>query len=427
MRRAAIAALALAGAAIAPAKARPARGGFEFDPARIDRQLEAFVGQGRVAGAEVLVWKDGHEKFYASAGMANRETARPFTRDTQVQAFSMTKPITGVALMQLWEQGKFGLDDPLSRYLPQFAAVKVYDGTNPDGSIRLRPPSRPITVRDVMRHIAGLTYGDARDAAAYGEAGEAVTAAWNRLQPLSPDHTLAQYAEILPQVPLLWDPGTHWHYSTGVDVQARLVEVLSGQPFDQYVAEHVFKPLGMAHSCWKCSADLLPRLAMIYTPGKDGKLEPIARDAWLVHNFMGKPMTEGGAGLVTTVNDYMRFARMLLGEGELDGVRILRPATVRLMATEELDPRITERQWLGSKGSGGFGLDVFVRTAPPKDAAENRGAVGEFFWDGYPSMLFWVDPANRMAVVFATQKVPFDGTLHHDIRQAIYGADYAGR
>ena len=395
--------------------------------ARVAKTLKSFLASGRVVGAEVLVWKDGREVHFDAEGLADREAGRKFARDTQVQAYSMTKPVTGVALMQLWEQGKFALDDPLSRYLPQFAGVQVYDGTNPDGSLRLRPPSRPITVRDVMRHIAGLTYGDAADPKNYGEAGKAVTAVWNRLQPLSPDHSLAQYTEIIPQVPLLWDPGTHWHYSTGADVQARLVEVLSGEPFDQYVAEHVFNPLGMTHSCWKCSPGMLPRLAMIYTPGKDGKLEPVAKDTWLVHNFEGKPMTEGGAGIVTTVDDYMRFARMLLGQGELDGVRVLQPATVKLMSTDELDPRITERQWLASKGSGGFGLDFFVRTRPPQTPQENRGAVGEFFWDGYPSMLFWVDPANKMAVVFATQKVPFDGSLHHDIREAIYGAGYTGR
>jgi len=384
----------------------------KLDPARIDRELKSFVDQGRVAGAEVLIWKDGRERHFASAGLADREAARPFSRDTQVQAFSMTKPVTGVALMQLWEQGKFGLDDPLSRYLPQFADVKVYDGTNPDGSMKLRPPVRPITVRDAMRHIAGFTYGDA---------GDSVAAVWNKLQPLSADHTLAQFAELMPQVPLLWDPGTHWHYSAGVDVQARLVEVLSGQPFDEYVTEHVFKPLGMTHSCWKCSADLLPHLAAIY---EGPTLTRMAEETWLEPNFRGKPMTMGGSGIVTTVDDYMRFARMLLGQGEFDGVRILQPATVRLMSTDQLDPRITERQWLGNKGSGGFGLDFFVRTRPPQDAAENRGAVGEFFWDGYPSMLFWIDPANDMAVVFATQKIPFDGTLHHDIREAIYGADY---
>jgi CubicO group peptidase (beta-lactamase class C family) len=318
--------------------------------ARIDKTLKSFVASGRVVGAEVLIWKDGREVHYDTEGLADREAGRKFARDTQVQAYSMTKPVTGVALMQLWEQGKFALDDPLSRYLPQFAGVQVYDGTNPDGTLKLRPPSRPITVRDVMRHIAGLTYGDAGDPKNYGEGGKAVTAVWNKLQPLSPDRTLAEYAEIVPQVPLLWDPGTHWHYSTGADLQARLVEVLSGEPFDRYVAEHIFKPLGMTHSCWKCSADMLPRLAMIYTPGKDGKLEPVAKDTWLVHNFEGKPMTEGGAGIVTTIDDYMRFARMLLGQGEADGVRILQPATIKLMSTDELDPRITERQWLASKG-----------------------------------------------------------------------------
>ena len=406
---------ALAACALLVPQAAGARDGkVTLDRPRIDRELRSFVDQGRVVGAEVLIWKDGKEQHYASAGLADREAARPFARDTQVQIFSMTKPVTGVALMQLWEEGKFGLDDPLSRYLPQFADVKVYDGTNPDGSLKLRPPSRAITIRDVMRHIAGFTYGDA---------GDSVAPVWNKLQPLSADHTLAEFAALMPQVPLLWDPGTHWHYSAGADVQARLVEVLSGQPFDQYVAEHIFRPLGMTHSCWKCSADLLPRLAAIY----DGpKLTRMTEDTWLEPNFRGKPMTMGGSGIVTTIDDYMRFARMLLGEGELDGVRILQPATVRLMATDQLDPRITERQWLDNKGSGGFGLDFFVRTKLPQTAEENRGAVGEFFWDGYPSMLFWIDPANRMAVVFATQKIPFDGTLHHDIREAIYGAGYGG-
>jgi CubicO group peptidase (beta-lactamase class C family) len=139
-------------------------------------------------------------------------------------------------------------------------------------------------------------------------------------------------------------------------------------------------------------------------------------------------MTMGGSGIVTTIDDYMRFARMLLGEGQIDGTRVLQPATVRLMATDHLDPRIAEaeRSWLVGKGSGGFGLDFFVRTRPPQTDEENRGAVGEFFWDGFPSMLFWIDPENDMAVVFATQKVPFDGTLHHDIRAAIYGPGYPG-
>jgi len=175
-----------------------------------------------------------------------------------------------------------------------------------------------------------------------------------------------------------------------VDVQARLVEVLSGQAYADYVREHIFAPLGMKDSGWKRETRDLARLARIYVADDKGVLQPMPRESWLEPNFAGKPMTMGGSGLVTTVDDYMRFARMLLGEGELDGARILKPATVR------------------------------------QTAEENRGTVGEFFWDGYPSMLFWVDPRQDMAVVFATQKVPFDNPLHHDFRDAVYGADYRG-
>jgi CubicO group peptidase (beta-lactamase class C family) len=273
----------------------------------------------------------------------------------------------------------------------------------------------------VMRHTAGFTYGNA---------GHPSDAAWNELEPLSLDHTLEQFAEAMAQVPLLYDPGTHWHYSAAVDVQARLVEVLSGQPFEDYVREHIFLPLGMNESCWKCGAEKLPRLAAIYYQAENGgELTRMPDEERLAMNFAGKPMTMGGAGIVGPIDDYMRFARMLLGQGELDGVRILQPATVRLMATDHLDPRIAaaDRSWLVGKGSGGFGLDFFVRTRPPQTAEENRGAVGEFFWDGRASTLFWVDPLNDMAVVFLTQKVEFDGTLHHDIRDAVYGADYGGR
>ncbi len=396
--------------------ASPASAEFAFEPDRVEQTLASMVEDGRVVGAEVLVWKDGREALYSVAGLADREANRPFARDTLVQIFSMTKPVTGVALMQLWEQGKFGLDDPLARHLPQFADVQVYDETEPD---KLRPPARPITVRDVLRHTAGFTYGGA---------DHPTDAVWDELLPLSPDHTLAEFAELMPKVPLIYEPGTHWHYSAGVDIQARLVEVLSGQPFAEYVAEHIFAPLGMTQSCWKCDRELLPRLAMIYEAAESGAMTRMAEATWLEPNFAGKPLTMGGSGIVTTIDDYMKFARMLLGEGELSGVRILEPATVRLMATDHLDPRIgpDQRQWLGSKGNGGFGFDVFVRTGPPLTPEENRGAIGEFYWDGYPSMLFWVDPLNDMAVVFAAQKVPIDLSLHRDIRAAIYGADYDG-
>lgn len=405
----------------APAAAQDAAS-YRPDCKRIAAFLDAAVKESRTVGASALVWKDGAERCFEVAGQAEREANRPFARDTLVQAFSMTKPVTGVALMQLWEQGKFGLDDPLSWHLPQFANVQVLAGENADGSPVLRAPKRPITVRDVLRHTAGFTYG------AGGNPQNAADRVWEELQPLSSDKTLAQFADAMARVPLLYHPGTHWHYSAGVDVQARLVEVLSGQAYADYVREHIFAPLGMKDSGWKRETRDLARLARIYVADDKGVLQPMPRERWLEPNFAGKPMTMGGSGLVTTVDDYMRFARMLLGEGELDGTRVLKSATVRLIATDALDPRIpmSDRLWLPSKGSGGFGIDVFVRTAPPQTAEENRGTVGEFFWDGYPSMLFWVDPRQDMAVVFATQKVPFDNPLHHDFRDAVYGADYRG-
>ena len=395
---------------------------YKPDCARIAAFLDRAVEEERTAGASALVWKDGQELCFEAAGMAQREEARPFARNTLVQVFSMTKPVTGVALMQLWEQGKFGLDDPLAWHLPQFAGVKVLAGEHASGTPILRDPHRPITVRDVLRHTAGFTYG------AGGNPQNAADRAWEELRPLSPDKTLAEFADALAQVPLLYDPGTHWHYSAGVDVQARLVEVLSGRPFSDYVREHIFAPLKMGDTGWKREMTEVPRLARIYVARGEPMLSPMPREAWLEPNFMDKPMTMGGSGLVTTVDDYMRFARMLLNEGELDGARILQPATVRLMATDSLDPRIApeDRSWLTGKGAGGFGIDFFVRTAPPQTPEENRGTVGEFFWDGLPSMLFWVDPQQDMAVVFATQKIPFDNSLHHDFRDAVYGAEYIG-
>ena len=394
----------------------------EPDCARIAAFLDQAVAEKRVAGASALVWKDGEERCFDAAGKADRETGQDFSRETLVQFFSMTKPVTGVALMTLWEEGRFQLDDPLHWHLPEFADVRVLQGETAEGEPILEAPRRAITVRDVLRHTAGFTYG------ADGNPQNHADRVWEELQPLSPDKTLAEFSAAMASVPLLHEPGTHWHYSAGVDVQARLVEVLSGKPFAEYVEETVLGPLGMNDTRWRRSDDDLARLARIYSV-EDGAFTPLPRDRWLEPNFMGKPLTMGGSGLVGTVDDYMRFARMLLGGGALGETRILEPATIRLMATDQLDPAITpdRRSWLVGKGSGGFGFDVFVRNAPPQTPEENRGGVGEFFWDGWPSMLFWVDPRQDMAVVFATQKLPFDNQLHHDFRDAVYGAAYTGQ
>lgn len=402
----------------APALARPAPTTpvvqpVKIDKTRIDAALKAMVDSGRAVGVSALVWQDGQERYFGTAGMADREAGKPMRRDTLVQIFSMTKPVTGVALMQLWEQGKFGLDDPLSRYLPEYADMKVIDG---QGGVR--PAARPIVIRDILRHTAGFSYG-MRDTPA--------DAAFKSADVLGLDHDLAEFSRRLAATPLMYDPGERWSYSAAVDVQARLVEVLSGQPFEAYVKAHILGPLGMKDTAWTQPEATFTRLAAVYNKGPDGKLarEDSAETRKL--NFdPRRRLTMGGAGLAASIDDYARFSRMLLGGGTLDGVTILKPSTVRLMATDQLDPRVTDRWWLPGKGSVGFGLDFAVRTRQPQTPAENRGAVGEFFWDGRDSTLFWVDPANRLTAVFFVQTYPFDGTLHHDLREAVYGAGYLG-
>jgi CubicO group peptidase (beta-lactamase class C family) len=414
----AAAALAAPATAAAPPKPVPAAAGFNLDKARIDRALADMVASGRAAGVSALVWKDGQERYYGSAGFADREAKRPMARDTLVQVFSMTKPVTGVALMTLWEEGKFGLDDPLSAYLPEYADVKVLGPPDASGQPTLRAPARPITVRDILRHTAGFSYGMRPTAA---------DAAFKAADPLNIMNDLGEFSRRNAKVPLLFDPGTQWNYSVGVDVQAALVEKLSGQPFEAYVRDHVLAPLKMNDTAWTQPAARLPRLAATYAKGPDGKLARQADLQTRVLNFMpARKLTMGGAGLAAPIDDYMRFARMLLNGGELDGARILKPSTVKLMATDQLDARVKERFFLPGKGQVGFGFDFAVRTAQPANAQENRGAVGEFFWDGAETTLFWVDPVNRLTAVFFVQTSPFDATLHRDIRAAVYGPNYLG-
>lgn len=403
----------VAPAVASPTPAAEAPAPVRIDKARIDAALKAMVDSGRAVGVSALVWQDGQERYFGAAGMADREAGKPMRRDTLVQIFSMTKPVTGVALMQLWEQGKFGLDDPLSRYLPEFAQMKVMDAQG-----QVAPANRPILVRDIMRHTAGFSYGGR---------GLPADKAFVAVDPLNLKNDLAEFSRRLATAPLLFQPGEQWSYSVAVDVQARLVEVLSGQPYEAYARAHILDPLGMKETGWTQPRTAFARLAATYNKGADGKLARQDDVETRKLNFdPERRLTMGGAGLVASIDDYARFSRMLLNGGGLDGVRILKPSTIRLMATDHLDARVTETWWLPSKGSVGFGLDFAVRKSQPQTAEENRGAVGEFFWDGRETTLFWVDPANRLTAVFFVQTYPFDASLHRDFRAAVYGPNYLG-
>jgi CubicO group peptidase (beta-lactamase class C family) len=386
-----------------------------IDPAIVDAALKKMVDEGKIVGVSALVFERGREVYFGAFGQADRENNKPMARDTVAQIFSMTKPVTGVALMQLYERGKFKLDDPLANYLPEFANARVYAGTGEDGEPKYEPLKRPITVRDILRHTAGFVGGG--DDSPVGRAYQAADPRGGFA------NTLAQVSQKLASVPLLYQPGTRWLYSDAVDIQAALAEKLSGVPFDRYLELHLFRPLGMSSTRYVISptdADR-PKLAAMYIRADDGTFTRQPDEEAYAFNGSNWPYKPGSFGLVSTLDDYMKFARMLAGEGKLGRARILKPETVKLMATDALPKEVGDKSWLPGKGQVGFGIDFAVRIAPPKDATEASGAMGEFFWDGAASTLFWVDPQNQITAVLFTQMRPFDKVkLHKTFRDAVY-------
>lgn len=377
---------------------------------RIDSTLKSLVDSGRIAGISALIMEKNKEVYYNAFGYADREAGVPMERNTIVRIFSMTKPITGTALMQLHEKGAFQLDDPLEKYAPEFANMKVFKGVDASGKLILEPAKRAITIRDITRHTAGFASGD------HPQLGEMV----RKADVMNLDNTLEQMAKKLAALPLAFHPCEEWAYGISVDVQAFLVERLSGKPFDQYVKDNILTPLAMKETGY-VTADM-KRFAAVYRREEDNQLVRVPDS--VINNFNKKEwsLKPGGWGLTSTLDDYMRFARMLVNEGELDGARILKEETVKLMATNHLSDSITKRMWLPSKGQVGFGIDFAVRLRAPASPEENNGVVGEFFWDGAASTLFWVDPENELTAVLFLQVFPFDGLVHKKFRDAVYGA-----
>ena len=360
-----------------------ARGAGQIDKEMIDATLSGFIQSRALVGVSALVYQNGQEAYFGAFGQADREAGRPMRRDTLVQIMSTTKPITGVALMTLYEADKFQLDDPVSKYLPEFANLHVYAGKD------------HTPVGEIYR------------------AGD----------PTSKTNTLAEEARKLASLPLLFQPGTRWLYGASVDVQAYLVERLSGMPFDKYLEKTIFKPLGMKDTRYVLRAQDHARMAALYQRHEDRTLSREPDDTALEFNNRDWPMKPGSFGLVSTLDDYMRFARMLQNGGELDGKRILQSETVRLMATDAMPADVGDTSWLlTDKGQVGFGIDFAVRIRPPANARENSGEVGEFFWDGADDTLFWVDPKNKITAVLFTQYRPFGKVpLHKAFRDAVCG------
>lgn len=380
---------------------------------RIDATLKSFIDSNKTVGLSALVFEKRKEAYFNAFGFADREAGRAMDRSTIVRIFSMTKPITGVALMTLYEKGLFRLDDPLSKYLPEFANMKVYKGVDANGNMVLEPAKRPITIRDITRHTAGFATQDV----------PALAALVRKTDAMNPANTLREMAKKMASLPLQFHPGDQWAYGPSVDVQACLVEKIAGKPFDQYLKETIFDPLGMTHTQYVIPETDRNRFAASYNrDDATGVLTRIPDEQANSFNTKNWALKPGGFGLTSTLDDYMKFARMLVNKGALGSVRILKPETVKLMSTSHLSDTISKRMWLPSKGQVGFGIDFAVRTRVPANSAENNGVPGEFFWDGAASTLFWVDPVNELTAVLFTQLMPFDRVkLHKRFRDAIYG------
>lgn len=384
------------------------------DKAVMDDFVQRVVDEGRVAGYSVLVYQDGQETYYGSAGYADRESKSPMQRDAIHSIYSMTKPVVSVALMTLYEQDKFELDDPISKHLPEFKDMVVYAGQDAEGRHVFEAPKKPITVLDMLRHTAGLPEsfwgGPDTGSDIFGSETE-----------IGLENTLDEMAEAGGRLPLLFQPGTQWRYSWAVDMQSLMIERLSGKPVETYLREALFDPLGMSDTSYYVPEEKQHRLATIYTMSDAGELERNTDE--FTYNLHRQPhnMKPGSLGMVSTIDDYGRFARMLLNDGELEGARILKPETVRLMSDDHLPSDLVDTSFLGERG---FGIGFTVRLAPPETDEDHFGYVGEFRWGGAAGTNFWVDPENQLVAVIMTQRLPFDGAIHKEARDAIYNVTH---
>ena len=391
---------------------------------RIRSHLEQrYLEPGKVAGFLPLVYRRGEIAYLEPLGKMDIERDKPMREDTIFRIYSMSKPITSVALMQLYEEGHFQLSDPVHRWIPEFRDLRVYrQGTYPN--FVTDACERPMNVKDLLTHMSGLTYDfmvATNVDAAYRKAGVRVDRNAS---------TLDDMAAVLGTLPLEFSPGTAWNYSVATDVCGLLVERMAGIPFDRYLRERIFEPLGMIDTGFDVPADKLDRFAANYQRGPDKSLQLVDDP---MDSPYGRPATffSGGGGLVATARDYLQFCRMLLGGGTLDGVRIIGPKTLELMASNHLPNGDDLTQWARGTFSEtnnegyGFGLGFSVNLGPGRTSS--AGSAGEIAWGGAASTIFWVDPAEDLAVILMTQFMP-SGTFNFrgQMKALVYPAIEAG-
>ncbi|MFG2322750.1 serine hydrolase domain-containing protein [Streptomyces sp. NPDC048568] len=385
---------------------------------RLDLHFARQVDEGRLPGFLVAVARGGRVAHLTVYGLRDLAAGLPVTAGTLWRIYSMTKPVTSVAVLTLVEEGRLSLDDPVARYLPAFAEPRVYVRGSGDDTVT-RPAEGPVLVRHLMTHTAGLTFGFY-----HSHAVDGLYRAAGLESSVRPGAGLAETVDLYASLPLQFEPGTEWNYSVASNVLGRLVEVVSGQPLDAFFAARIFGPLGMTDTCFHVTDEQAERLAELYGETDDGGIEPVPGLP-----LRGWPrLLSGSGGLVSSAYDVHRFAEMLRRRGALDGVRVLAPETVDLMTRNHL-PGGADLRALGSRPAHdrpgndgvGFGLGVSVVTDPSR--TQSPSGLGTYGWSGVATTTFWVDPGRDLTVQFMTQVRPRSShTVYPDLKRLVHEA-----
>ena len=372
-----------------------------FSSERLDRLhavMQQEVAQKQLAGIVTLLARHGKVVEERTYGKKDIASGAPMTRDTIFRILSMTKPVTGVAMMILYEEGKWHPSDPISKYIPEFAHLKVFKGADDSGKMILEDPVHLPTMHELMTHTAGFTYGFF---------GNTLVDKMYVDEKVWQSQSLQEMMDKLAKIPLLYQPGTRWVYSASTDIQGYIVEKLSGQSLPDFMQQRIFGPLGMKDSGFYVPPEKRNRFATLYASGQNGELVVNAAPGATPDDYATQPsLPTGGGGMVSTAEDYLRFAQMLLNGGELDGVRILAPATVALMTANHLAPSLMTGEFsvgpVTIRPGLGWGYDCAVFTDPLEaDAVVGKGT---FFWLGAADTWFWADPTNDLIFIGMTQR-----------------------
>jgi CubicO group peptidase (beta-lactamase class C family) len=387
--------------------AQPAAAGMSAEKlAHVDGIMQRLVKDGQLPGAVVLVARHGQIAHLKSYGYRSIEDKVPMTDDTVFRIYSMTKSLTSAVVLMLAEDKKLNLDDPVSRFVPEFSEVQVHTA---DGG---RPPKRPPTVRDLLRHTSGLTYG------LFGDS--AVDRKYRAAQVLSPYDDLSDFSVKVGRLPLEYDPGTEWKYSVASDVLGRIIEVVADASFEKVLQDRLLTPLEMVDTGFHVPDEKSKRFATVYSPDAPNGLRPV--DVPDTSDFRKAPkFLSGGGGLVSTIQDYFRFLLMISRGGSYDGGRLLSQKSVRLMTTNQLPPEVKSIAFGSDIRHGvGFGLGFSVRQK--MSAWDPDGRVGEYGWGGAASTHYWVSPKDDLIVITMEQVRPYSFLTEWAIKKAVYDA-----